>query len=211
MLRQFIGTIGTIQFRHMMNHLDTRATLLLRIRDLEDRNAWSEFVALYTPLIFSYALKRGLQEADAADVAQESICKIVRSIDGFEYDPAKGSFRGWLLTIALNQIRDRANKEKRAAKVAGDTKVFQQLLDQPSPEIDDQWEREYQLRLFHWAAERVESEFRPNTWKAFWQTTVLNEQIEHVSQSLGMSVGAVYIARSRVLARIRVVVAELEN
>lgn len=194
-----------------MNLLDTRATLLLRIRDLKDRTAWSEFVALYTPLIFSYALKRGLQEADAADVAQESICKVVRSIESFEYDPTKGSFRGWLLTITLNQIRDRASREKRSPRASGDTGVFEELLNQPSPEIDDQWEREYQLRLFHWAAERVESEFRSNTWEAFWRTTVLNEQIDRVAQALGMSAGAIYIARSRVLARIRAFVAELEN
>ncbi len=75
-----------------MNYLDTRATLLLRIRDLKDRTAWSEFVALYTPLLYSYALKAGLQDADAADVAQEAMCDVVRSIREFEYDPARDRF-----------------------------------------------------------------------------------------------------------------------
>lgn len=197
-----------------MNYLDTRATLLLRIRDLKDRTAWSEFVELYTPLLYSYAIKAGLQDADAADVAQESMCDVVRSIRSFEYDASKGSFRGWLLTVTRNRIRKRMSHAQRRSAGSGDTAVYQLLQAQPQESedaIDNAWQREYELRLFHWAAQRVRPEFRDTTWQAFWSTTVENIAIEQVATRLGLSVGAVYIARSRVLARLRIVVSELEQ
>jgi RNA polymerase sigma factor (sigma-70 family) len=194
-----------------INALDTRATLLLRIRDLNDRVAWSEFVALYMPLLYAYALKRGLQDADAADVAQDSMCDVVRAILKFEYDSAKGSFRGWLLTVMLNQIRRRFQAKKDVAQASGNSAILELLKEQPSPTSDEDWEREYQMHLFHWAANRVRSEFRENTWHAFWLTTVDNRPVEEVAKELKISVGAVYIARSRVLARIRVEVEKVEQ
>ena len=197
-----------------MNYLDTRATLLLRIRDLKDRTAWSEFVALYTPLLYSYAVKAGLQDADAGDVAQEAMCDVVRSIRAFEYEPTKGSFRGWLLTITRNRIRKRLSPRQQRFAGSGDTAVLQLLHDQPQNSeemIEQAWTQEYQLRLFHWAAERVRSEFREATWQAFWKTTVENNSIDQAASSLGLSAGAVYVARSRVLARLRTAISELEQ
>lgn len=197
-----------------MNYLDTRATLLLRIRDLKDRTAWSEFVALYTPLLYSYAVKAGLQDADAADVAQEAMCDVVRSIRDFEYDPGRGSFRGWLLTVTRNRIRKRLAPNRQRCAGSGDTAVLQLLEAQPQASeeaLEQAWTHEYQLRLFHWAAERVRPEFRETTWQAFWKTTVENNPIEQAASSLGISAGAVYVARSRVLARLRTAISELER
>ncbi len=152
--------------------------LLLRIRDRQDRAAWNEFVALYTPLLYSYALKAGLQDADAADVAQEAMCDVVRTICRFQYDSAKGSFRGWLLTITRNQLRKRFRADKRQAIGSGDTAILSLLNEHPGPDDQQQWEHEYQVRLFHWAAEKVRGDFRPATWHVFWQTTVENVPIE---------------------------------
>ncbi len=196
-----------------MNQLDTRATLLLKIRDLKDRTAWSEFVALYTPLLYSYAIKAGLQDADAADVAQESMCDVVRSIREFQYDMSKGSFRGWLLTVTRNRIRKRMSPGQRRGTGSGDSAVLQLLQEQPHDETDIEaaWQQEYQLRLFHWAAERVRCEFRETTWQAFWMTTVDNVAIEQAAKTLELSVGAIYVARSRVLARLRTAISELEQ
>ena len=154
-----------------MSQLATRATLLVRIRDARDCDAWAEFVDLYMPLVYSYALKNGLQEADAADVAQETLFLVVRAIPSFQYQPEKGSFRGWLLTILRNQLRRRANKAKSQSEGSGDTGVLELLHNQPGREEPDVWEHEYQLRLFHWAAGRVKSSFRALTWEAFWITT----------------------------------------
>jgi len=78
----------------------TRPSLLVRIRDLKDGQAWSQFVKIYSPLIYRYARRCGLQDADAADVTQEVLRKVSRSIGQFEYDRQKGSFRGWLISVA---------------------------------------------------------------------------------------------------------------
>lgn len=194
-----------------MSPLATRATLLLRIRDPKDRDAWAEFVDLYMPLLYSYAVKHGLQEADAADVAQESLFLVVRVIPTFQYKPAKGSFRGWLLTILRNQIRRRANKLKLQYPGTGDTAIMELLHEQPARSEIDAWEHEYQLHLFHWAANRVKNTFRESTWNAFWLTTVDGCSITETSERLQMSEGAIYVARSRALARIRKEIQDAEE
>lgn len=194
-----------------MSQFDTRSTLLFRVRDAQDQAAWSEFVELYMPLVFSYALKMGLQEADAADAAQETLLLVVRAIPSFQYDSEKGSFRGWLLTILRNQLRRKANKAKHQTPGSGDTRILRILQEQPGREELEAWGREYQLHLFHWAANRIRSLFREPTWLAFWLTTVDGVSISSAAAQLGISEGAVYIARSRVLARIRQEIEQVES
>lgn len=194
-----------------MSQLDTRATLLFRVRDAQDQSAWAEFVELYMPLVYSYALKSGLQEADAADAAQETLLLVVRAIPTFHYESERGSFRGWLLTVLRNQLRRRAQKAKQQSAGSGDTRILQVLQEQPGREELDVWEREFQLRLFHWAANRVQKSFRESTWQAFWKTTVEGNSIAETAARLGMSEGAIYIARSRVLARIRKEIEQAES
>lgn len=187
----------------MSSTLATRASLLLRIRDPQDRMAWGEFVGLYAPLIHSYGRRRGLQDSDAADLTQEVFCRVARSASGFEYDPARGSFRGWLFTVTLNEIRKLATRHARQAGGTGDSDVRQFLEQQPDEREEEIWQRDYQWNLFQWAAEKVRGEFRESTWQAFWRTAVLTEDVDRVAQELGLTAGAVYIARSRVTSRIR--------
>jgi RNA polymerase sigma factor (sigma-70 family) len=178
--------------------------LLLRIRDPGDRIAWGDFVQLYAPLIHSYGLHRGLQDADAADLVQEVLRRVSRAIPKFEYDRERGSFRGWLLTVTRNELRKIAGRKDRQARGSGDTQVHGLLEQQPEKdEADAEWDREYRWNLFLWAAERVKAEFREATWRAFWRTVVEGEACEEVAAEIQLSVGAVYIARSRVTARIR--------
>jgi RNA polymerase sigma-70 factor (ECF subfamily) len=186
-----------------MNPLDTRATLLVRIRDPQDQAAWREFVDLYMALLYSYAVKKGFQDADAADAAQETLLRVSKAIGSGQYQSSKGSFRGWLLTVLRNTLRLHASRSKQHARGTGDTGVLELLREQPDRQQLDLWEREYQLRMFHWAAERVQSSFQQTTWKAFWETTVVGKSIASVAQELGVSTGAVYIARSRVLSSLR--------
>jgi RNA polymerase sigma-70 factor (ECF subfamily) len=184
--------------------METRGSLLVRIRDPNDGQAWSDFVSLYAPLLHAYAVKCGLQDADAADVAQETLRHVLRAAPGFVYDPARGSFRGWLLTIARNEVRKFIGRAARRTIGTGDTDARLMLEAVPDREPDqEEWERDYQLHLFHWAAERVRSEFRDNTWQAFWRTVVGGEDVDAVARELGMTRGAVYVARSRVTARVR--------
>jgi RNA polymerase sigma-70 factor (ECF subfamily) len=191
--------------------------LLLRIRDSGDRLAWREFVELYGPLIHAYGRHRGLQDADAADLVQDVLRRVSQAAGRFEYDRARGSFRGWLLTVTRNELRKSVARRGRQAKGSGDTQV-QGLLEQ-QPEGGDgadrgpdaEWDREYQWRLFEWAAARVRPEFREASWQAFWRTVVEGAEIDAVARALKLSVGAVYVARSRITARIRQEIAAAEQ
>src|SRR5262249_46857613 len=151
-----------------------------------------------------YGMRHGLQDADAADLAQETLRHVLRAAPGFVYDPARGSFRGWLFTIARNEIRKFAARAARRTAATGDTNLRLLLEAHPDREPDPgEWDREYQLHLFHWAAGRVQAAFQDRTWQAFWRTVVQGEDIDAVARELGMTCGAVYIARSRVASRIR--------
>src|SRR5262249_20891031 len=114
--------------------MHTRASLLLRIRDPNDGPAWAEFVALYAPLLHAYGMRNGLQDADAADLAQDTLGHVLRTAPGFVYDPARGSFRGWLFTIARNEIRKAAARAARRAGGTGDTDARLMLEAHPAPD-----------------------------------------------------------------------------
>jgi RNA polymerase sigma-70 factor (ECF subfamily) len=179
-------------------------SLLVRIRDPQDQIAWGEFVGLYAPLIHRYGAHRGLQDADAADLAQEVLRCVARSAATFEYDPARGSFRGWLLTLTRNELRKLAARQAGADRAAGGSEVQLILEQHPDAATDEEyWDREYRWSLFQWAAQRVRAEFREATWQAFWQTALLHRDVGEVAKELAITPGAVYIARSRVTARIR--------
>lgn len=189
----------------------TRASLLVRLRNHDDKDAWRQFVALYAPLIHGLARRRGLQDADAADLTQEVLRTLSRT-DAFEYDPSRGSFRAWLYTVTCRKILDfydsRANRERGS----GDS-MTQQLLDQaPAPSDDaERWEREYQRHLFAVAADQVKGFFAPATWQAFWLLAVEGKNAEETAQTTGLSAGAVYVAKSRVLARLKKQIEALES
>ena len=184
--------------------MQTRASLLVRIRDSRDELAWGEFVRLYAPLLHAYAMKNRLLDADAADLAQDTLRLVLRAAPEFVYDPQKGSFRGWLFTIARNEIRKFVTRKRQIARGTGDSEVRDLLDEHPNPEPDEgDWNREYQLKLFHWAAKKVQVEFREKSWQAFWRTVVLQEETDTVARDLGITTRAIYIARSRVTARIR--------
>ncbi len=185
-----------------MSNFETRASLLLRIRDANNVQAWTDFVEIYMPLLHAYAMRNGLQDADAADLAQDTVRQVVRAISRFEYDKAKGSFRGWLLAIARNEIRKQIKQNRNMGRLGRQRSQLHASAGS-SASRRSRWEREYQLHLFHWAANRVKVEFRETSWRAFWQTVVEGKEIASVAEELNVSPGAIYIARSRVLARIR--------
>ncbi len=188
----------------------TRPTLLLRLRDAQDHGAWTQFVEVYSPLVYRYALKRGLQDADAADVTQEVLRKVSKSIGQWNYDPRNGKFRGWLFTVARSKLADFANWRRRMPQGSGDSDVREILENQAEANEEEAfWEHEYQRRVFQWAAEQLRGQFQSATWDAFWRTAVHNEEAGAVAAALGMSVGAVYVAKSRVLAKLKEKVLEL--
>ncbi|MEM7143946.1 MAG: RNA polymerase sigma factor [Verrucomicrobiota bacterium] len=187
----------------MSDPIPTRETLLLRIRDESDSHAWNEFAELYTPLVQRYCRKRGLSDADTADITQEVLAAVSRAIKNFEYDPEKGTFRSWFFTITRNRVFTHFKKQKKQPQGTGRTTVHQLLEQQPDEKEAADWDLDYKKHMFEWAADKVRPEFKEQTWEAFWQTSVDESKPADVAESLGISVGAVYIAKSRVIARLR--------
>lgn len=188
----------------MADALLTRASLLARLGDPEDRLAWQQFVELYGSLLYGFARQRGLQDADAADLTQEVLLAIVQTAGRWHYDPQRGSFRGWLYGVTRNKIAQFLTNRRSQPLGSGDSTTQQRLAEQPKPEADLEatWEQEYQQHLFRLAAAQIQKHFNPTTWKAFWRTAVEGARGAAVAAELGLSVGAVYVARSRVLARL---------
>ncbi len=190
----------------------TRASLLVRLRDRCDQAAWQEFLDLYAPLVYNYARKQGLQDADAADLGQEVLVAIAGAIGRLEYDPARGSFRNWLFTVVRRKLsnwrRDQGNKPRGS----GDTET-QKLLEQCQVSHNDEaeWETEWEERVFAWACAQVRRDVTELTWQAFWRTAIDDQPGKQVAVELGLTVAAVYRARSRVLARLKELVRSVQE
>ena len=180
------------------------------MRDAQNKPAWNEFVEIYSPLIYGFSRKQGLQDADAVDMTQEVLRIVTRSIGRLDYDPRRGSFRGWLFTIVRNELNDWFRKQKSSVVGTGDSALHRQFDELPAANAGDSelWDQELQRRLFEWAAERVQTEVQESTWKAFWQSTVENRSGKEIAIELGISVAAVYLAKSRVMARLKELVNE---
>jgi RNA polymerase sigma-70 factor (ECF subfamily) len=192
----------------------TRASLLVRIRDGRDQEAWRQFVQLYAPVVYGFARKRGLQDADAADVMQDVLRRVARAAARLDYDPSRGSFRGWLYTVARNKIVDflEANRHNPGRGTGGeDARERLEAVAGSEWAFAESWDEEYERNLAALAMERVQGEVQPATWQAFWQTAVEGKHAREAGAALGMSAGSVYVARSRVLARIKEEVSRLKE
>jgi RNA polymerase sigma-70 factor (ECF subfamily) len=188
----------------------TRASLLVRLRDPGDGEAWRQFVALYGPVIYGFARRRQVQDADAADLMQEVLRSVMAAARRLNYDPARGSFRGWLFTVTRNKLLDLRERQLRGQGAGGSS--AQELINrQPARDDEALWDEELRRQLFAAAAKQVQGEFEPATWQAFWQTAVDGKKPQEVATALGLTVGAVYIAKSRVQARLKRRVSELSD
>ncbi len=179
----------------------TSASLLIRLKDPAESAAWDRFVKLYSPLLFFWARRQGLQDSDAADLVQDVMATLVQKMPEFLYDRGKG-FRDWLKTVLLNKWRDRLRKR---APVFIKDEALQQLADSA---VEGFEEAEYRAFIVKQALELMQAEFSPKTWKACWEHVVQGRSAAEVAAELGISEGSVYVAKSRVLARLRV---ELEG
>ncbi|MBI1246819.1 sigma-70 family RNA polymerase sigma factor [bacterium] len=177
----------------------TRVSLLLRIRDPADIEAWGQFVQLYGPVLYGWYRNRGLQDADACDLTQEVLQGVSQGAARLDYDPARGTFRSWLFTIARRRLHDFFTKRGRLPGSVEDTSQFDSLAVQPNADEEAQWERSYQQQLFALAAEHVQTCVDRSTW----QTAVAGLPAQKVAESLGMSIGNVYVAKSRVMTRLK--------
>ncbi len=191
----------------------TRFTLLARLQEPANQLAWAEFVAVYEPAVYGFARKKGLQDADARDLCQDVLRAVALAIERWDPDPRRGSFRGWMFRIARNMLINFCTSRGRHVRGTGDSAVHEALAELPGEKNGDSalYEAEYRRQLFVWAAAEVRDEFAPSTWQAFWQTAVDGRETKSVAAELGISAGAVYIARSRVIARLRERIEEFES
>jgi RNA polymerase sigma factor (sigma-70 family) len=181
----------------------TRPSLLLRIRDLGDREAWRQFVEVYGPLVYGFARRRGLQDADAADLTQEVLRSVARAAGRLEYDPRRGTFRSWLFTVAHREVCDFLAGRRRRPPGTGDTTFQARLEEQAAPEDEALWNQEHERRLLAQAMAAARGAFGESTWRAFWLTAVEGHKAQEAARQLQTSVVAVYKAKSRVLAHLR--------
>ena len=192
---------------------DTRASLILRLRDAADTAAWDEVVAIYGPLVFRMAQRQGLQPADADDVVQEVFAAVAASVADWVDRSSRGRFRAWLLTIARNIAINALTRRPQGGVGAGGDGALASLVALPAPSdsnLSSQFDVKYQREVFRWAAERVRDAVAPSTWDAFHRTHVQGHPIADVARQLGISVGGVYIARSRVMHRMRALAREFQ-
>lgn len=178
---------------------NTPPSLLERLRRLPAPESWVRFVQLYTPLLFFWARKLGLRETDAADLVQDVFTVLVQKLPTFQYDQQKG-FRNWLRTIMLNKWRNSLRK-KANHRIDGQELNASDVADPRDPEA--LVEAEYWQHLLSHAFELMRSEFPVKTWKACWEHVVMGRPAADVAAELDICVGAVYVAKSRVLARLR--------
>lgn len=183
-----------------MNAPTTRITLLARLRDADDPEAWREFVGLYAPLLYHYGRRNNLQDADAADLTQD-VLTAVAGAGGLERIPQRGSFRSWLFTVAHHKLFDLRKRRTRPGHAAGGGGAVLDAI----PDRSDvaAWDREYREAVFRWAAGRVQPRCSPGVWTAFWRTAVEGRPAQQVADELGLTVAAVYLAKSRVMARLK--------
>lgn len=191
----------------------TRASLLVRIRDPQDVEAWAQFNRIYGPLIFRFARRHGFQDSDAADLTQDVLREVCRNIGRFDYDREIGRFRGWLLTVARHTLSRMRRSKTRQPGGTGDSETIRRLENVPddASSLEKYWNDEYERTVFEWAARQVREHVLESTWEAFHRTAVEGRRPLEVARELGMSVGSVYVARNRVLARLKEQVSEIEE
>ncbi len=173
--------------------------MLYRLRQPNAHAAWGEFVDLYTPLLYYFALRLNLQPSDAADLVQDVLLVLVQKLPEFSYDGQK-RFRSWLRTILLNKWRTQRRSPVRTREQAGAPALDEAAVP---AEVDAFSEAEYQQYLARRALQLMQAEFQPTTWKACWEMTVNSRSAAEVAAELGITEGAAYVAKSRVLRRLK--------
>jgi RNA polymerase sigma-70 factor (ECF subfamily) len=177
----------------------TPITLLERLRQRSDQEAWARFVQLYTPLLFSWARRCGLQSEDCADLTQDVLTILFQKLPEFSYDRHK-SFRAWLHTVTLNLWRDRHRRRATRPIPGGPDRLEELALPDDRAAVQ---EDEYRLHLVGQALRLVRGDFQPITWQAFWEYAVLGRPVEEVAHRLGLTRNSVYCAKYRILCRLR--------
>jgi len=183
---------------------ETSESLLIRVSDSKDRAAWERFVAIYRPMVYRIGRRAGLQDSDAEDLAQSVMESVAKAIPNWEKDPQKGGFRAWLNRVARNTLVSMLRSGHRDVAIGGTEFLERSLaVEAPTEEIERVIEQEHHRSRLRWAAEQIRHEFKERSWRAFWLTTLGDLSVPEAAEQLGMSTGAVYAARSRIMRRLQ--------
>jgi len=193
----------------MKEEANTRITLLHRLRDRGDDSSWSEFVEIYTPLLFAYCRKREIKTQEAADIVQEVFRSVSRAMQSFHYDPDRGRFRAWLFTVLRNTIINHVHKARRTPLTSRETQLIDRLETHGQGESTD-WDHDYRLRLLNWAMEKIQPEFSERNWEIFVQTAQNDRSPDEVAEKFGMKRNTVAVTKYRIMQRLRQVVQSVD-
>lgn len=183
----------------------TRVSLILRLNNRQDAEAWEEFVAIYHPMIWRIAKRLGMSDVDASDACQNTMFRLTQVVHKWSPSENNATFRGWLYRVARNCMLRQFEKNIKQAQTISDDEsqnYFEQMAAEPD-NSDSAYQLEFQRQVFANAAEKVRPTFNNVYWQSFWLTYVKNNDIKDVAKILDTTVSTVYVARSRVLKRIR--------
>lgn len=189
---------------------ETSESLIVRVRDPSNRTAWAQFEQLYRPVIFRIARAKGLQHSDALDLVQHVLMSVAAAIGRYEKQSGGIRFRNWLNRVTRNAILKALSRGPRDL-AAGGSQILDVLSEVPADDsMDALIELEYRREVYARAADRVRQEVQEETWLAFEITVLQEVSIEAAAKRLSVSTGSIYAARSRIMRRLRIAVAELE-
>lgn len=208
-----------LPLRHAPSSLATRHSLLSRLKESNAQESWREFFNTYWRLIYTTAFRAGLSDSEAQEVVQETLLTVLRKIKSFHYDPAAGSFKGWLLTIVRWRIADQFRKRQqqiqplraRRATETSSTATADRVADAGAPALEAVWEEEWQRTLFTAALARVKRQANARHYQIFDLHAVKRWPVQKVAQTLGVSPSQVRLAKHRITSLLRREVARLEK
>jgi RNA polymerase sigma-70 factor (ECF subfamily) len=198
-LRTTLGRVAVIVSSRTMSSSDeTRASLIQRVRDPQDRASWQEFYELYRPFLFNIARRHGLSADDADEVVQDVFAKVAQAVGEFQVDAERGRFRGWLKTIAVRKLIDRKRALDR--NIAAAPLAVEPAAADP---LEQEWDEQYRRHVLQHAMQKVRERAEAKTWACFDEHTLKGRPAAEVAEQLGMKVNAVYQNAARTLQRIR--------
>lgn len=192
--------------------LPTRASLLLRLQDLDDHSSWMEFFDRYRRFIFGIALRMGLSRQDAEEVVQDTVISVSRGLPSFSYNPTKGSFKGWLMRVTQHKVVDQFRKLGRQVPTDGlpgeTTAIAEAAVDQP---FDAFWEAEWQHNLLQVATDQLRLAVSPRNFQIFDWTVRMGRTAEETAKAFGISTVLVRVTKFRVLHEFQRILRRLEK
>ena len=183
----------------------TSATLLERLRDRADSDAWTRMVDIYSPMIRVWLGRYGLPESDVDDISQTALSSVVANLPQFHHNGRVGAFRNWLRTITVNSLRQKFRADRKRLDCAGGRALLADLneLEDPESGLSELWDRAHDAHVLRTLMTWAEPEFEAKTWQAFRRQVLEEAPPRMVAAELDMTVNAVLIAKCRVLKRLR--------